>query len=157
MRKKIVTREQQTALPAEQVWLDLEQLARVELTSEHDAYPIESAFKGVEGGWRAAQPGEQTVRIVFDEPQNIRRIQLHFDEKEQERTQEFLLRWISSGDKEPKEIIRQHYNFSPPHTVEEREEYTVNLQAVSVLELYIVPDISGKSICASVAQIKLAS
>jgi hypothetical protein len=44
-------------------WLDL--TAVVEVTSEEDGFPIESAFvSGVTRAWRAAVPGTQTVRLV---------------------------------------------------------------------------------------------
>jgi hypothetical protein len=41
-------------------WLDLEQIATVEATSEDPAFPIESVFGSRDGpGWRAAAKGEQ--------------------------------------------------------------------------------------------------
>ena len=44
-------------------------MASVELTSEDDAFPIESALLGqVKQGWRAAGPGVQTIRLIFDQP-----------------------------------------------------------------------------------------
>jgi hypothetical protein len=42
-----------------------------------------------------------------------------------------------------REIVRQQWNFSPPHTTTEVEEYRVELSDVSVLELTITPDIAG--------------
>jgi hypothetical protein len=63
--------------PRSRTWLDLEKLARVEVTSEDKDYPIESALLPSETpGWRAAQPGEQTIRLWFDNPQRIRWIWL---------------------------------------------------------------------------------
>jgi len=84
------------------------------------------------------------------------RILLRFDEKEQERTQEFVLRWLPEGQQSPREIVRQQYNFSPSTTKQEIEDYRVNLNGVSVVELEIVPDISGGDAHASLAQIRLA-
>jgi len=84
------------------------------------------------------------------------RILLRFDEKEQERTQEFVLRWLPEGQQSPREIVRQQYNFSPSTTNQEIEDYRVNLNGVSVVELEIVPDISGGDAHASLAQIRLA-
>jgi hypothetical protein len=73
-------------------WLDLPTIARVEVTSEDPQYPIELAFdESDERGWRAAEPGEQTIRLYFDEPQRVRRIRLQFIELEAERTQQFTL------------------------------------------------------------------
>ena len=68
---------------AEPGWLDLEHLAEVEITSEDVGYSIESALIPDGGsGWRAAQPGEQTIRLRFDEPIRLRRVQLVFHESE---------------------------------------------------------------------------
>ena len=51
-------------------WLDLEQLARVEITSEDAEHPVESALlQDDKSGWLASQPGKQTNRLVFDNPQ----------------------------------------------------------------------------------------
>jgi hypothetical protein len=46
-------------------WLNLQEMAEVEVTSEADGYPAESAFNfGVGPGWRAASPGEQRIRLA---------------------------------------------------------------------------------------------
>ena len=39
-----------------------------------------------------------------------------FQEDEQERTQEFVLRWSPDGGQSYREIVRQQYNFSPPQS-----------------------------------------
>ncbi len=44
-----------------------------------------------DAGWRAAGPGEQTIRLFFDQPQRVRRIWLHFVDFRKERTQQFVL------------------------------------------------------------------
>ena len=138
-------------------WLDLERLAQVEITSEDADYPIESALiPGTGSGWRAAQPGEQTIRLLFDEPLRLRRIHLVFHEGERERTQEFVLRWSPDGGQSYREIVRQQYNFSPPDVAREVEDYDVDLDGVTALELKIVPDISGGSARASLAQLRVA-
>jgi hypothetical protein len=135
----------------------LERLAHVVVTSEQEAYPIEAALVPDDGsGWVAAQPGEQTIRLVFDEPQRIRRIHLLFHETEQERTQEFSLRWLRSGDQAYREIVRQQYSFSPPNTTQETEDYAVDLDAATVLELTIVPDLSGRDARATLTQLRVA-
>jgi hypothetical protein len=69
------------ALPTEK-WLNLEELATVHVTSEQPNFPIESAFNPEGIGWRAASPGTQTIRLVFDGPQQINRIWLLFEETE---------------------------------------------------------------------------
>jgi len=107
-------------------------------------------------GWRAAQPGEQTIRLRFDEPLRLQRIRLVFHEDEQGRTQEFVLRWSPDGGQSYREIVRQQYNFSPPEAVREIEEYDVDLDGVTGLELRIKPDISGGSARAALTQLSVA-
>ena len=157
MRKRIINQEPQNVAPVDQRWLDLQSLAQVELTSEDAANPIEAALvPGAGLGWRAAQAGEQTIRLVFDELQRVRRIQLLFHEDQKARTQEFVLRWSPDGGQSYREIVRQQYNFSPPGVTREFEDYAVDLAGVTALELRIVPDISGGDVRASVAQLRIA-
>jgi hypothetical protein len=124
--------------------LILDQLAIVDVTSEQDGFPIENVFADNGGeGWRASQPGEQVIRLLFDQAVAISRIQLRFEEGKAERTQEFTLSWCSPTEG-CREIVRQQWNFSPAGSTVEVEDYAVSLQDVSVLELVIKPDISSK-------------
>src|SRR6516164_10455416 len=117
-------------------WLDLEQAARVEVTSEAEGYPVEGALlKHMQGGWRASGPGIQTIRLLFDQPQTIRIIRLVFKEKEFARTQEFVLRWLPQGAQAWKDVVRQQWTFSPPVTETECEEYKLDLPSAAGLEL----------------------
>jgi uncharacterized protein (DUF736 family) len=126
---------------SEQGWLDLEQIATVEVTSEDPRFPIESAFGPRRGrGWRASQKGDQQIRIIFDEPMSLHRIQLRFHEAECERTQEFTLRWSPAAGEPTNEIVRQQWNFSPTGSTTEIEDYPIDLNAVRVLERAIQPD-----------------
>jgi hypothetical protein len=157
MRKRVIGNGPREGSGVEPGWLDLERLAQVEITSEDSDYPIESALiPGMGSDWRAAQSGEQTIRLLFDEPLSLRRIHLVFQEDEQERTQEFVLRWSPDGGQSYREIVRQQYNFSPPAAVREVGDYDVDLDGVTALELRIVPDISGGSTRASLAQLRVA-
>jgi hypothetical protein len=157
MRKRIISQDPQNVVPADQAWLDLQSLAEVELTSEDQANPIEAALVSGAGlGWRAAQAGEQTIRLLFDEPRRVRRIQVLFHEDQKARTQEFVLRWSPDGGQSYREIVRQQYNFSPPGVTREFEDYAVDLAGMTTLELRIVPEISGGDAQASVAQLRIA-
>jgi hypothetical protein len=157
MRKRIINQGTQDVSPANQQWLNVETLAQVEVTSEDAAHPIEfGLIPGAESGWRAAQPGQQTVRLIFDQPQTIKRMHLVFQENEQERTQQFVLRWSSNGGQSYREIVRQQYNFSRPGATSECEDYLVDLDGVTALELSIVPDIGGGPARASLNQLRLA-
>lgn len=156
MRKRITNQGAGSLSLSNQQWLNVEHLAQVEVSSEDAAHPIESALIPSAGpGWRAGQPGQQTVRLLFDEPQKVARIRLLFQEDEQQRTQQFVLRWSSDGGQSYREIVRQQYNFSPPGSTTECEDYTVDLDHVTTLELIIIPDISGVLVCASLAQLRL--
>jgi XRCC1 domain-containing protein len=155
MRKRITKQENGTVSVANQQWLNVEYLAQVEVSSEDEAHPIESALASAGRGWRAGQPGQQTVRLLFDEPQRVRHIHVGFQEDEHQRTQEFVLRWSADGGQSYQEIVRQQYNFSPPGTTSESEDYDVQLDQMTALELTIVPDISGAPVCASLAQLRL--
>jgi hypothetical protein len=157
MRKRLITPAQHTRHSQGDVWLDVEGAAVVEITSEEKNYPIESAFgTGDMQGWRAAEPGPQTVRLVFDQPQRLKRISVTFEEKEAVRTQEFLLRWSSDGGISFREIVRQRWNFSPPETIREVEDYQVDLSNVTVLEISIIPHVSGGSAHASLKSLRLS-
>ena len=157
MRKYIIGPGLRDVSATEQGQIDLERLAQVEITSEDVDFPIESALIPDAGpGWRAAQPGEQTIRLLFDEPLKIKRIRLVFHEDEHERTQEFVLRCLPDGAQSYREIVRQQYNFSPPEATREVEDYDIDLDGVTALELKIVPDISGGSARASLEELRVA-
>ena len=156
MRKRIAIPTPATVHRQED-WLDLERTATVEVTSEDKDFPIESSLSiEPRQGWRAAQPGIQTIRLVFDEPQKLKRISLVFEENEMTRTQEFVLRTSSNPGGPFREIVRQQWNFSPPRSTQEIEEYSVELSDVAILELTIVPDISGGAVRASLKSLRLS-
>jgi uncharacterized protein (DUF736 family) len=124
-------------------WLDLEQIATVEVTSEDPHFPVEGVFESSGIGWRASQDGEQQLRIIFDEPTTLHRIRLHFVEQEVERTQEFVIRWSSAQGGPARDVVRQQWTFSPAGSTSETEHYDVNLERVSILELSIRPDLKS--------------
>jgi hypothetical protein len=156
MRKRISAHVRQCAM-SENAWLNLERLVEVEISSEDSAHPIESALlPGVTSGWRAAEPGDQTIRFLFGHPQQVRRIWLNFMESERARTQEYVLRWSSDHGRSFHDILRQQWNFSPPHTINEIEDHYIEIPAATTLELHIKPDISGALAFASLAQMRLA-
>ncbi len=125
---------------SDQEWLDLEQIAKVEVTSEHPNFPI-SALTSAQGpGWRAAKRGKQIIRIIFDEPRPFRRVRLEFSETQVERTQEFTLGRSTEPGGQVREIVRQQWSFSPHGSTSEVEDYRVDLDSVSVLELALKPE-----------------
>jgi hypothetical protein len=116
MKKRLIERQAPATLNefTNGEWLNLPTLAQVEVTSEAPSYPIESALvPPMKEGWRAAEPGEQRIRLIFAEPQQITRVLLVFDEHEKAESHEFVLRWSNSIDGLYREIVRQQWNFSP--------------------------------------------
>jgi len=157
MRKRLFTPTSQGIRPHDEGWLDLDRAASVEVTSEEKDYGVEGALvSGETQGWRAANTGTQTIRLLFDHPQRLSRISLVFEETETARTQEFVLRWSADRGHSFREIVRQQWNFSPPNTTREIEEYSVQLSDVTVLELVIAPDISGGAARASLKSLRVS-
>jgi hypothetical protein len=157
VRKRLISQILPSPGFSAQDWLNVDRLASVEVTSEEEGYPIESALLGGEKrGWRAANAGTQIIRLIFDEPQKIKRIWLVFEEAENTRTQEFVLRWSVDTEHSFREIVRQQWNFSPPDAVRETEDYAVEIPGVKALELMIVPDIRSGAARASLRNLRLA-
>ncbi len=157
MRKRLIAPISKDAPAVNPDWLELDRVAVVEVTSEEKEYPVESALvAGETRGWRAAESGTQTIRLIFDQPQSLRSILLVFEENETERTQEFVLRWSGDGGRSFREIVRQQWNFSPPNSIREVEEYRVHLSDVTVLELVVVPDISRGAARASLKSLRVS-
>ena len=156
MRKRIIS-PKLNATAAEQPWLNLERTASVEVTSEDNSFPIESALsQEAAKGWRAAEAGVQTIRRIFDQPQSLKRISLVFVEMEVSRTQEFILRWSPDRGNSFREIVRQQWNFSRPDATRETEDYAVELSNVTLLELIIEPDKENRKARASLLSLHLA-
>jgi len=135
-------------------WWDLaERVAEVAVTSEDPDHPVDRMLAGGPE-WRAAEPGEQTMRVTFDEPRNVSRIFLRFVEKKLERTQELGIQWSGEDGKSFHHLLRQQWNFSPHGSTEEVEDCHVKLSAVSAIELTIRP--GRPDAIASLAEFKLA-
>jgi len=160
MEKEIIGQGMKPGKSHEDVqWLDLESMARVQLTSEDPSFPIENALstnpERNEMGWRAAAAGPQTIALVFTVPTHLRRIFVHFIERETERGQEFVLRY-SSAKETDREIVRQQWTFSPTGSAQEIEDYSVDLDGVTKLELVIDPDRGRGQSVATLNALRLA-
>jgi hypothetical protein len=153
LRKRI---GQADSEPTERGWLNVESLAHVDVSSEDPDWPIEGALlDGITAGWRAADPGEQRVRIRFDAPQALSHIHLVFDEAERLRVQEFELRWSDDGGRTFRPLIRQQFSFSPTGATREVEDYSVSLAGVTDLELHLIPEISHQPAVATLTALRL--
>ncbi|KIH77975.1 hypothetical protein SAMN05660860_02365 [Geoalkalibacter ferrihydriticus] len=158
MRKRIIDDEQSAEEILNEVrWLDLEELADVEITSEDPAHPIEGALlPEMSSGWQAAAPGVQRVRLRFATPLALTRIFLEFQEEEAERSQEFVLRWSADEGHSWTEIVRQQFTFSPTGATREVEDFRVELSGVRLLELEVNPDRGVGRARASLQRLRLA-
>jgi hypothetical protein len=77
VRKRLITPIPHDTPRLGEKWLDLDGAGLVEVTSEEKEFPIESALVvGKTTGWRAADSGTQTIRLIFDEPQRLNHISL---------------------------------------------------------------------------------
>ena len=128
--------------------IDIAASATVYVSSEDSAHPIDNVFdhrRGPGGShWVAEEPGEQTLLLAFDAPQTIYQIILEVEEPEVSRTQELWLSVSHDGGQTYRELRRQEYNFSPPGTTFEREDWTVSAAGVTHLQLWMKPDKGGK-------------
>ena len=130
---------------------------RVRICSEDSQHPIESAFaEGNTGGWRASEQGKQTIKLFFDEPQQIRRIWLQFVEVAKERTQQFTLQWSKDKTDALRPLFQQQWNFSPSGSTSQIEDYKVQLDGVWMLQLVIDPDISRGTAVATLEKWRLS-
>jgi hypothetical protein len=133
-------------------WMKLEEITRAQLTSEDPVSPLENALslnpECSDKGWAAGETGPQTITLHFMKPVKIRRIFLDFVEHEFERMQEFSLRYMTQAGIQ-QEIVRQQWNFSPGGSTQEMEDYTVELDGVTRLELWIDPDVGREKVKAT--------
>jgi hypothetical protein len=122
--------------------------ATVLVTSEHPEHPVVYAFdshRGLGGTrWIAGEPGEQTVIVAFDAPEAVGRVILEVEEPEVVRTQELQLAISSDGGRTYRHVLRQEYNFSPPGTTFEREDWAVSAVGATHLRLQVKPDKGDK-------------
>jgi hypothetical protein len=156
MQKRLVGTPEPKSV-TEENWMDLEAMTQVELTSEDPGCPIEGALlPDRKPGWRASEPGSQSIRLLFHQPQRLRRILLRFEDSSVERTQEFALRWSPDGGRSSSHLVRQQYSFSPAGSTSEVEDFMVDLGSVTALELTIIPDQGRNQAYASLAEWRLA-
>jgi hypothetical protein len=156
MRKRLIHDTRDAVVSSPPPWLDVEHMLHIELKSEDPACPIEAALlPGASPGWRAAHPGTQVIRFVFDRPQRLHHLHLVFVEEQQARTQEFVVQWSADGGQSYREIVRQQYTFSPPGMTREVEDYAVHLDGITVLAIRIMPDITGGDARATLGALRL--
>src|SRR4051812_46290608 len=158
LRKQLLNVPQRTQAPMPGE-IDVAAVATVLVTSEEPDHPVDHAFddrRGPGGSrWVAGEPGEQVLILAFDAPQTIRRVSLEVEEHEVARTQEVQLAASVDGDQTYRELVRQEFNFSPPGTPFEREDWAVTAEGVTHFRLWIKPDKGGKPCRATITALAL--
>jgi len=66
------------------------------------------------------------------------------------------LHWLTADGGQPREIVRQQWNFSRGGSTTELENYEVDLDGVSALELVIKPDLTNNETLATLAAWRVA-
>jgi hypothetical protein len=144
MRKRILHPGDESRAPSSSEALDIATVASVLVTSEAKDFPVENAFDGTRGPganrWTAAEPGEQTLILEFDEPQDVHEIELEIEEREAYRVQELALSVSTDGGAGYRELLRQEFCFSPSGATFEREKWSVEAKGITHLRLRIAPD-----------------
>jgi len=139
--------------------IDVAAVATVLVSSEDTGHPIDHAFDDRPGPggscWVAGEPGEQEVILAFDAPQSIFQVVLKFEERQVARTQGIQLAVSGDGGRTYRELLRQEFNFSPPGTTFEREDWAVAAEGVTHLRLQIKPDKGGKPYRATITSLAL--
>jgi len=147
LRKEILRTPPTTVSKRRDSEIDVAAIATVLVTSEDPNHPIDYAFDGRRGPgasrWISGQSGEQKVILAFDAPQTIRKVLVEVDEPDIARTQEMELSISTDGGRTYRHVLRQEYNFSPPGTSHEHEEWSVAGDGVTHLQLTIKPDKGG--------------
>ncbi len=100
--------------------IDVAAVGTVLITSEAMGHSANNIFDGCHGPgasrWVAAEDGDQTLVVAFDEPQSLNSVELEVEEVERDRSQELLLSVSCDGGRTYREVVRQGYNFSPAGT-----------------------------------------
>jgi len=132
-------------------WLDLDEVAEVTIVNGGRRMPRSS------GIWSIDAPGEQMIEIRFHEPTYVSHLRLISSEIEEDRTQEITV-WASlNRGEQHRELLRQQFNFSPNGATEQIEEYSPWLDAVSAIQLRVVPSIDGRRAVARIGGVWIAS
>ena len=138
-------------------YVDVEASARVAVTSEDPAHPVENAFDGRGGPgateWIASGPGPQTLSVIFDSPRAIRAVLLEIETAHEARTQEIELA-VASGSGAAEVVLRQEFNFSAGGATFERERWVLDRRDVREVRLRIRPDKGGGAARARVTSLR---
>ena len=107
----------------------------------------------VPGLWSADTHGEQTIEIRFHHRTPVRRLRVVSSALKESRTQEMTI-WASlRGGERHREVLRRRFTFSPNGATEEIEDYALEFEDVSTIQLRIVPSIDGRAAVARINEL----
>jgi hypothetical protein len=157
MLRKQIIREGHS--PISRGEISIPDAATVLVTSEMPGHPVDCICDGRRGPgstrWIADEPGDQTVVLAFDIARNLHKVSLEVEETDVSRTQELALSISRDWGQTYREVFRQEYNFSPPSTAVEHEEWRVPAEGVTHVRFWVRPDKAGKPCRASITSLAL--
>ena len=116
----------------EEGWLDLVRCATFEVTSEEAAHPLENALTPDSGKWIASTPASKSFGSHSMKRRTFRGS--FYCSKRLPLLEARSCSCLAAGGTSTwQEGVR--FNFSPPNTTQERENFTVWLERVATLEL----------------------
>ena len=132
-------------------------LARFEATSEDSRYPIESAFEEDGQGWRAVEVGEQAIRARSSTNHNASKKidSAPYNPIRNARSSSHCIgQRVHTAT--PRPLVREQWNFSPPGSIMQIEEYEVDLHGVRLFQLVVRPEIKRSPAVATLVSWHLA-
>ncbi len=122
--------------------LDIAERASVEVTSEHELYPIDHVFdgRGGPGGscWVAGTPGAQTVVLRFQVPTDIETLTIESEERVTCAQQIDVEGW-SDARQRPFEAPPRLLHYAPYGLSFHRETWEIAEQGVTHVSLRVLP------------------
>jgi hypothetical protein len=139
--------------------LDIASIASVVVTSEETAHPIDNAFDKAYGRggsqWIAGTDGEQVIILSLDVPLFIRSLGVEIEETDVARKQKLEIYISRDREEAYTKVLTQEYEFSPPGTTFESELWELNAEAVTNIQVRIIPDMSGRPCRAKLTRLSL--
>jgi hypothetical protein len=129
MQKRAVEKTSQKQTVCEESQPDQEQSGEVEVISENAEQLIKPVLtKGADESQHSFTPGEQIIRLLFNQPQTFSQMHILFDREEGAQTQEFFLSWLSEDSKFSGELVHQQNDFVSGRRLRENENSLASLK-----------------------------
>jgi len=158
MRRSVI--DPSTARPelrSDGEWLNLEQVAKVEVTSEDPSFPIDYALASENGpGWRAADKGKQIIRIISISRHRFAGLSLSFRKLKLSEPRNSLFDGRLRKAGRPQRSFASNGLLVRMARRSRSREYQVNLNNVCALELAVKPDLTPGNVIATLARWRVA-